>query len=50
MRFGFAVGDFLAVSQLALRVYNAYKGAPDDFSVRRNLLAIGNGHIRYRIG
>jgi len=31
MSFGFGVGDFLAVSQLAVRVYNAYKGAPDDF-------------------
>ena len=31
MSFGFGVGDFLTVSQLALRVYNAYKSAPDDF-------------------
>ena len=28
MNFGFGVGDFLAVSQLALRVYSAYKDAP----------------------
>lgn len=30
MSFGFGVGDFLTVSQLALRVYSAYKGAPDE--------------------
>ncbi|KAF8422444.1 hypothetical protein EV426DRAFT_670526 [Tirmania nivea] len=31
MSFGFGVGNFIAVSKLALRVYTAYKSAPDDF-------------------
>lgn len=31
MSFGFGVGDFLAVSKLALDVYTAYKNAPADF-------------------
>ena len=31
MSFGFGVGDFLAVSKLALDVYTAYKDAPEDF-------------------
>ena len=31
MSFGFGVGDFLAVSRLALDVYTAYKDAPQDF-------------------
>ena len=31
MSFGFAVGDFLAVSKLALKVYNIYKDAPNEF-------------------
>ena len=31
MSFGFGVGDFIAVSKLALDVYTAYKDAPDDF-------------------
>ena len=30
MSFGFGVSDFLTVSQLALRVYTVYKGAPDN--------------------
>jgi len=31
MSFGFGVGDFLAVSKLALDVYTGYKDAPKDF-------------------
>jgi len=31
MSFGFGVGDFLAVSKLALDVYTAFKDAPEDF-------------------
>jgi len=31
MSFGVGVGDFLAVSRLALDVYTAYKDAPEDF-------------------
>ena len=31
MSFGFGVGDFLAVSKLALKVYNVYKDAPSEF-------------------
>ena len=31
MNFGFGVGDFLAVSKLALDVYTAFKDAPEDF-------------------
>ena len=31
MSFGFGVGDFLAVSKLALDVYTGYKDAPEDF-------------------
>ena len=32
MSFEFGVGDFLAVSKLALDVYTAYKDAPEDFT------------------
>lgn len=31
MSYGYGVGDFLAVSTLALRVYKAYKDAPGDY-------------------
>ena len=31
MSYGYGVGDFLAVSTLALKVYNAYKDAPGDY-------------------
>ena len=30
MGFGYGVGDFIAISGLAARVYTAYKDAPDD--------------------
>ena len=29
MSFGYSVGDFIAISQLAIKVYTAYKDAPD---------------------
>ena len=32
MSFGYGVGDFLAVSKLAWKVYKDYRGAPEDFS------------------
>ncbi|RPB18673.1 hypothetical protein L211DRAFT_796008 [Terfezia boudieri ATCC MYA-4762] len=35
MSFGYGIGDFLAVSRLALDVYSACKDAPEDF---RNIL------------
>lgn len=31
MSFGYGIGDFLAISKLALAVYNVYKDAPDEF-------------------
>ena len=31
MSFGFGVGDIMTVSTLALKVYSAYKDAPDDY-------------------
>ena len=31
MSFGYGVGDIMAVSRLALKVYSAYKDAPDDY-------------------
>ena len=31
MSFGYGVGDIIAVSRLALKVYSAYKDAPDDY-------------------
>ena len=31
MSFGFGVGDIMAISELALKVYTAYKDAPDDY-------------------
>ncbi|KAE8440984.1 hypothetical protein EG329_006121 [Mollisiaceae sp. DMI_Dod_QoI] len=31
MSFGFGVGDFIAVSALALKLYNSFKGAPSEF-------------------
>ena len=31
MNFGYGVGDIMAVSRLALKVYTAYKNAPDDY-------------------
>ena len=31
MSFGYGVGDILAISGLAIKVYTAYKDAPDDF-------------------
>lgn len=31
MSFGYGVGDIMAVSRLAAKVYTAYKDAPDDF-------------------
>ena len=31
MSFGFGVGDIMAISGLALKVYTAYKDAPDDY-------------------
>ena len=31
MSFGYGVGDIMAVSRLALKVYTAYKDAPDDY-------------------
>ena len=31
MSFGYGVGDIMAISGLALRVYTAYKDAPDDY-------------------
>ena len=31
MSFGFGVGDIIAISRLALKVYTAYKDAPDDY-------------------
>ena len=31
MSFGFCVGDIMAISGLALKVYTAYKDAPDDY-------------------
>ena len=31
MSFGYGVGDIMAVSKLALKVYTAYKDAPDDY-------------------
>ena len=31
MSFGFSVGDIMAISGLALKVYTAYKDAPDDY-------------------
>ena len=31
MSFGYGVGDIIAVSRLALKVYTAYKDAPDDY-------------------
>lgn len=31
MCFGFGVGDILAISTLAMKVYTAYKDAPDDY-------------------
>ena len=31
MSFGYGVGDIIAVSGLALKVYTAYKNAPDDY-------------------
>jgi hypothetical protein len=35
MSFSFGVGDFLAVSQLVLRLYNACDGAPEEFTQRK---------------
>ena len=31
MSFGYGVGDIMAVSRLAIKVYTAYKDAPDDY-------------------
>ena len=31
MSFGYGVGDIMAISGLAVKVYTAYKDAPDDF-------------------
>ena len=31
MSFGYGVGDIIAISRLALKVYTAYKDAPDDY-------------------
>ena len=31
MSFGYSVGDFIAISGLAAKVYSAYKNAPDDY-------------------
>ena len=31
MSFGYSVGDFIAISGLAVKVYSAYKDAPDDY-------------------
>jgi len=31
MSFGYGIGDIIAISKLALDVYNVYKDAPDDF-------------------
>ena len=31
MNFGWGVGDILAISRLAVKVYTAYKDAPDDY-------------------
>ena len=31
MSFGYSVGDIMAVSRLALKVYTAYKDAPNDY-------------------
>ena len=31
MSFGWGVGDILAISRLAVKVYTAYKDAPDDY-------------------
>ena len=31
MSFGFGIGDILAISGLAVKVYTAYKDAPDDY-------------------
>ena len=31
MSFGFGVGDIIAISGLAVKVYTAYKDAPDDY-------------------
>ena len=31
MNFGYSVGDVIAVSRLAVKVYTAYKDAPDDY-------------------
>lgn len=31
MSFGWGVGDIIAISELAVKVYTAYKGAPDDY-------------------
>ena len=31
MSFGYGVGDFMAISGLAVKVYTAYKDAPDDY-------------------
>ena len=31
MSFGYGVGDIMAISRLALKVYTAYKDAPDDY-------------------
>jgi hypothetical protein len=41
MSFGFGVGDFLAVGQLVLTLYNACEGAPEEFqALRRDLSSI----------
>lgn len=31
MSFGYGVGDIIAISRLAIKVYSAYKDAPDDY-------------------
>lgn len=31
MSFGWSVGDIIAISRLAAKVYTAYKDAPDDY-------------------
>ena len=31
MSFGYGVGDIMAISRLAVKVYTAYKDAPDDY-------------------
>jgi hypothetical protein len=35
MSFSFGVGDFLAVGQLVLRLYNACDGAREEFTQRK---------------